>query len=298
MRLGELEGIVGEEDGYSAESDAAILLAGPRHPGRSAARAQDGASCRAARRCACCSRRRCSAIRRRCCSTSRRTTSTSTRSTGCSEFLERYDGTLIVISHDRHFLNARVHAHRRHRLPDDHHLHRRLRRHGAWPRRRSGRASSPRTRSARRRSRSCKDFIARFGGRHARQPGRRRAARKWSACRPPSWRGRTSSVRSSGSRWSGRRAASRSNAQDVAKAYGDLKVIKGFDAVINRGEKIVLVGRNGVGKTTLLKALLADSPNLQRHAGRSSTPATLRWGHEVSIGYFPQDHTGLIEARA
>ena len=32
MRLGELEGIVGEEDGYSAESDAAVLLAGARHP--------------------------------------------------------------------------------------------------------------------------------------------------------------------------------------------------------------------------------------------------------------------------
>ena len=55
---------------------------GPRHP-RRAARADDGASCRAARRCACCWRRRCSAIRRRCCSTSRPTTSTSTRSTGC-----------------------------------------------------------------------------------------------------------------------------------------------------------------------------------------------------------------------
>ena len=81
---------------------------------------------------------------------------------------------------------------------------------------------------------------------------------------------------------------------DVAKAHGDLKVIKGFDTVINRGEKIVLVGRNGVGKTTLLKALLADSPNL------SPSPADIdagnvRWGHEVSIGYFPQDHTGLIE---
>ena len=60
----------------------------------------------------------------------------------------------IVISHDRHFLNARLHAHRRHRLPDHHHLHRRLRRHGdgedADPLARSSRT----TRSARRRSRS------------------------------------------------------------------------------------------------------------------------------------------------
>ena len=71
-------------------------------------------------------------------------------------------------------------------------------------------------------------------------------------------------------------------------------MIKDFSAIVNRGEKIVLVGRNGVGKTTMLKALLADAPD------RPGSPADLdsgsiRWGHEVSIGYFPQDHTGAIE---
>ena len=57
----------------------------------------------------------------------------------------------------------------------------------------------------------------------------------------------------------------------------------------------MLVGRNGLGKTTLLKALLADAPSVDRVAVGRSTPATVRWGHEVSIGYFPQDHTGAIE---
>ena len=85
MRLGELEGIVGEEDGYSAESDAAILLQGLDIRRRAASTGR-WPSCRADRRCACCSRRRCSAIPRRCCSTSRPTTSTSTRSTGSKSF--------------------------------------------------------------------------------------------------------------------------------------------------------------------------------------------------------------------
>ena len=92
----------------------------------------------------------------------------------------------------------------------------------------------------------------------------------------------------------GRRAGSRSSARASPRRYGDAQVIDDFSAIVNRGEKIVLVGRNGVGKTTLLKALLADAP------GVPASPAdldagTVRWGHEVSIGYFPQDHTGAID---
>ncbi len=68
----------------------------------------------------------------------------------------------------------------------------------------------------------------------------------------------------------------------IGRAFGDHEVIKDFSAIVNRGEKVVLVGRNGLGKTTLLKELMADQP-------------AVRWGHEVSIGYFPQDQTGLIE---
>jgi ATPase subunit of ABC transporter with duplicated ATPase domains len=62
---------------------------------------------------------------------------------------------------------------------------------------------------------------------------------------------------------------------------------------VNRGEKIVLVGRNGVGKTTLLKSLMADAPGITAQPADLDAGA-VRWGHEVSIGYFPQDHTGAI----
>jgi ATPase subunit of ABC transporter with duplicated ATPase domains len=82
-------------------------------------------------------------------------------------------------------------------------------------------------------------------------------------------------------------------AAGVTKAYGDLQVVPDFAAVINRGEKIVLVGRNAQGKTTLLKALLADAPGLPASPGDIDA-GRIRWGHEVSIGYFAQDYTGVI----
>src|SRR5690606_23524648 len=83
-------------------------------------------------------------------------------------------------------------------------------------------------------------------------------------------------------------------ATGIRKAFGDHVVVDDFDALIGRGEKIVLAGRNGQGKTTLLKALLSDAPGLAP-SPENLDAGTMRWGHEVSVGYFPQDHTGLIE---
>ncbi len=78
------------------------------------------------------------------------------------------------------------------------------------------------------------------------------------------------------------------------KAYGSHVVIDGFSAGISRGEKIVLAGRNGQGKTTLLKILLSDAPGLPASPGDIDR-GSVKWGHEVSVGYFPQDATGHIQ---
>jgi ATPase subunit of ABC transporter with duplicated ATPase domains len=80
----------------------------------------------------------------------------------------------------------------------------------------------------------------------------------------------------------------------ISKSYGDLKVIDNFTASISRGEKIGLLGRNGVGKTTMLRSLIANGP------GAEDEPFTIdsgsvEWGHEAGIGYFPQDPRGTIQ---
>jgi ATPase subunit of ABC transporter with duplicated ATPase domains len=60
------------------------------------------------------------------------------------------------------------------------------------------------------------------------------------------------------------------------------------------GEIVGVIGRNGAGKTTMLKALLADAPGISSNP-KDIDSGKVVWGHEVSVGYFPQDHTGVIE---
>ena len=68
-------------------------------------------------------------------------------------------------------------------------------------------------------------------------------------------------------------------AKNVGYAYGDTPVIDGFSIKINRGDRIGLIGNNGVGKTTLLRLLLGD---LEPQTG------TIKHGTNLQIGYFDQ----------
>jgi ATPase subunit of ABC transporter with duplicated ATPase domains len=70
-------------------------------------------------------------------------------------------------------------------------------------------------------------------------------------------------------------------------------VIRNFTASVARGEKIGLMGRNGVGKTTLIRSAVAGAPGVDDEPFEIDG-GTIEWGHEISVGYFGQDHRASI----
>jgi len=290
MRLGELEGIVGEEDGYSAESDAAILLQGLDIPDalhhRKMAELQGGQKVRVLLAQALFGHPQALLL-------DEPTNHLDLDSIHWLEqFLERYDGTLIVISHDRHFLNAVC----THIADIDYQTI--ITYTGGYDDMVVAKTQIRSTIEADNAQREKKiaqlnEFIRRFGAgtRASQVTSRRKEVERLQTTELARSNIQRPYIKFGTKRPSGKVALA---FKGLKKAFGDLKVIPGFGAVVNRGEKIVLVGRNGAGKTTMLKALLSDAPGMP--ASPSDVDAgSVIWGHEVSIGYFPQDQTGAIE---
>ena len=73
--------------------------------------------------------------------------------------------------------------------------------------------------------------------------------------------------------------------EGVAKSYGDHCVFSGVDLTIKRGEKVAFVGRNGEGKTTLVKCIMGEIP----------FDGTLTIGHNIQIGYYAQNQAQLLD---
>ncbi|WP_342267475.1 ABC-F family ATP-binding cassette domain-containing protein [Candidatus Tisiphia endosymbiont of Empis tessellata] len=73
--------------------------------------------------------------------------------------------------------------------------------------------------------------------------------------------------------------------QGISKSYEDKKILNNVNFIVSRGEKIVIIGPNGIGKSTLLKILInkifADLGNYE-------------WGYETQVSYFAQDHHELL----
>lgn len=72
---------------------------------------------------------------------------------------------------------------------------------------------------------------------------------------------------------------------EVSKNYGDHTVFSGVNLTIKRGEKVAFVGKNGEGKSTLVKCIMNEID----HGG------TLKIGHNVQIGYFAQNQAQLLD---
>lgn len=74
-------------------------------------------------------------------------------------------------------------------------------------------------------------------------------------------------------------------ADNVGKAYGDHQVFDGATFTLRRGEKVAFVGKNGEGKSTLVKCIMGEIP----------FTGSLKIGHNVKIGYFAQNQAQLLD---
>jgi ATPase subunit of ABC transporter with duplicated ATPase domains len=71
----------------------------------------------------------------------------------------------------------------------------------------------------------------------------------------------------------------------VSKSFGQKRVLTGVSLTVRRGERVAIIGPNGLGKSTLLKIA---TNNLKADIG------TVSWGYETRVGYFAQDHHELL----
>src|ERR1700752_596046 len=249
MRLGELEGIVGEEDGYTAESDAAILLQGLDIPDalheRTMGGLQGGQKVRFLLAQALYGHPAALLL-------DEPTNHLDLDSIHWVEdFLGLYEGTLIVISHDRHFLNNVC----THIADIDYETI--ITYTGGYDDMVVAKTQIRTTLEAQNEQRDKKiaqlnDFIARFsaGTRSSQVQSRRKEVERLQTTELARSNIQRPYIKFAMHRPSGRMAL---EFKDVTKAHGGVPVISSFSAVVNRGERIVLVGRNGAGKTTMLK---------------------------------------------
>ncbi|MGC2300635.1 MAG: ATP-binding cassette domain-containing protein, partial [Acidobacteriaceae bacterium] len=290
MRLAELEGIVGEEDGYTAESDAAILLQGldiedELHE-RKMGELQGGQKVRVLLAQALFGKPQALLL-------DEPTNYLDLDSIHwLQDFLTRFEGTLITISHDRHFLNSVC----THIADIDYQTI--ITYTGGYDDMVLAKTqirSRLESENAQREKKisQLNEFIARFsaGTRSSQVTSRKKEVERLQTTELARSNIARPYIRFDQNRPSGKYVL---EVEGLRKAYGDLSVIDGFSAGIMRGEKIGLMGRNAQGKTTMIKSLLANQRDLAE-PGFTLDAGHVKWGHEVQIGYFPQDNTGVIE---
>ena len=292
MRLGELEGVVGEEGGYTAESDAATLLDGlgvedSLHE-RLMSEIQGGQKVRVLLAQALFGTPPLLLL-------DEPTNHLDLDSVHwLQDYLIHYQGALIVISHDRHFLNS-VSTH-----VADIDYETVIMYTGGYDDMVLAKTQIRARIEAQNEQREKKiaqlnEFIARFsaGTRSSQVTSRKKEVERLQTSDLARSNIARPFIKFEMKRQSGRHPL---EIKGLTKSYDGLKVVDNFTASLSRGERIALMGRNGTGKTTLLKSLLRNATGYIEDAEREFPvdTGTVVWGHEVAVGYFAQDHTDSI----
>jgi ATPase subunit of ABC transporter with duplicated ATPase domains len=280
-RLGDLEGIIAEEDGYSAESSAAELLEGlgiptAQHelPMRALA---GGYKLRVLLAQALFGNPQGLLL-------DEPTNNLDIDSIRWLEaFLRNYSGVLITISHDRHFLNAIC----THIADIDYETiivytggYDDMVRQKSQVR---GRVESENAEKQKKIA-QLQEFIARFhaGTRASQVQSRAKQIEKLKLEDL-----KRSNIARPFIKFEQRNASGKQTlmVEGIAKAYQGRTVIRPFRALVTKGEKICVIGKNGVGKTTLVKMMTGELP---------PDEGKVEWGYQAAVGYLPQDHQGAI----
>lgn len=286
MRLGELEGIIAEENGYSAESDAEILLSGMGIPHEYFTQKMHEIPTDMQFRVLLCQ-----ALfgEPQALLLDEPTNHLDMESIGWLEkFLHDYKGTLIVISHDRHFLNAVT----THIADIDYETI--ILYPGNYDEMIVAKSSvreraELESKSKEKKISQLREFVARFGaGTRASQVQSR--LREIDRLQPQELK-KTNIQRpyirfSLVDKQAGKIVL---KAENLHKSYDGQKVINGFSIEIARGDKIGIIGNNGRGKSTLIKMLATV---LQPDKGH------VELGHQVMLNYFPQNHHEILDKKA
>lgn len=285
MRLGELEGIIAEEDGYSADSNAEVLLSGMGIPHEHFEQPMHAVPTDIQFRVLLCQ-----ALfgEPQALLLDEPTNHLDLESIGWLEkFLFDYKGTLIVISHNRHFLNSVT----THIADIDYETI--ITYPGNYDAMIVAKTSAREgaeleAKSKEKKIAQLKEFVARFGaGTRASQVQSR--LREIERLQPQDLK--KSNIQRPYIRFipSEKQAGKIVvKADGISKGYGDNPVIKNFNFEFIRGEKVGVIGSNGRGKTTLLKLLASEL---------APDRGMIELGHQATISYFPQNHAELVDKK-
>jgi ATPase subunit of ABC transporter with duplicated ATPase domains len=276
-RLGELEHVIAEEDGYAADSNAAELLAGLGIPeaqqDRPMKELAGGLKLRVLLAQALFGKPDALLL-------DEPTNNLDIDSIRWLErFLSGYEGVLIVISHDRHFLNAVC----THIADIDYETI--IVYPGGYDemvmvktqlRNRVEQENAEREKKVS----QLQDFVARFhaGTRASQVQSRKKQIEKLQLADLKRSNIERPFIQMQVKRPSGKQTL---HIEQLTKRWPGVTVCESFEALVTKGEKIAIVGANGVGKTTLCKLLVGE---LAPDAG------SITWGHQAQIGYLAQDH--------